>query len=65
MIHCDRPKLFVQGGLDEFGSPAELTRFVARLDEPKTLKVIEDADHFFAGHLDELAQTVTDFIAKG
>ncbi|MFL6274435.1 MAG: alpha/beta hydrolase [Blastocatellia bacterium] len=65
LIHCDRPKLFVQGALDEFGSPDELARFVTRLDEPKTLKVIEDADHFFAGHLDELAQTVADFIAKG
>src|SRR5947207_13797880 len=64
LIHCDRPKLFVQGALDEFGTPAELTRFVARLDEPKALKIIQGADHFFAGHLDELAQTVSDFIAQ-
>jgi len=64
LIHCDRPKLFVQGALDEFGSVAELTRFVARLDEPKTLKIIDGADHFFAGHLDELAQAVGDFIAQ-
>src|SRR5581483_6828432 len=55
LIHCDRPKLFVQGELDEFGSPAELTRFVERLDEPKNLKIIAGADHFFAGHLDEMA----------
>jgi uncharacterized protein len=64
LIHCDRPKLFVQGALDEFGTPAELTHFVTRLDEPKTLKIIEGADHFFAGHLDELAQTISDFIAQ-
>ena len=64
LIHCDRPKLFVQGALDEFGTPAELTRFVARLDEPKALKIIQGADHFFAGHLDELAQTISDFIAQ-
>ena len=64
LMHCERPKLFVQGALDEFGTPAELTRFVARLDEPKTLKIIEGADHFFAGHLDELAQAVSDFIAQ-
>jgi alpha/beta superfamily hydrolase len=64
LVHCDRPKLFVQGALDEYGPPAELARFVDRLDEPKTLKIIDGADHFFEGHLDELAQAVADFIAR-
>jgi alpha/beta superfamily hydrolase len=64
LVRCDWPKLFVQGELDEFGPPAELARFVERLEEPKTLKIIAGADHFFAGYLDELAQTVADFIAR-
>jgi len=64
LVHCDRPKLFVQGALDEYGPPAELTRFVDKLDEPKTLKIIAGADHFFEGHLDELAQAIADFIAR-
>lgn len=64
LVHCDRPKLFVQGALDEFGPPDELTRFVDRLDEPKTLKIIDGADHFFEGHLTELAQAVANFIAR-
>ena len=64
LVHCDRPKLFVQGALDEFGSPAKLTRFVDRLDEPKQLAIIAGADHFFAGHLDELGDTVARFIAQ-
>lgn len=64
LAHCKQPKLFVQGALDEFGSPAELTHFVETLDEPKTFKIIEGADHFFEGHLVELAQVVADFIAK-
>jgi alpha/beta superfamily hydrolase len=63
LVHCDRPKLFVQGALDEYGPPAELARFVDRLDEPKTLKIVDGADHFFEGHLDELAQAVAGFIA--
>jgi alpha/beta superfamily hydrolase len=63
LVHCDRPKLFVQGALDEFGSPTELARFVDLLDEPKQLKVIAGADHFFDGHLDELGDTVAQFIA--
>ncbi len=64
LVHCDRPKLFVQGALDEYGPPAVLARFVDRLDEPKTLRIIDGADHFFEGHLDELAQAVADFIAR-
>jgi alpha/beta superfamily hydrolase len=59
---CDRPKLFVQGGLDEFGSTEDLERFVAGLSGPKTLKVIEGAGHFFEGRLEELGQAVSDFI---
>ncbi|MFL6214678.1 MAG: alpha/beta hydrolase [Blastocatellia bacterium] len=64
LVHCDRPKLFVQGALDEFGPPATLTGFVDRLDEPKQLAIIAGADHFFAGHLDELGDTVARFIAQ-
>ena len=62
VIRCDKPKLFVQGALDEYGSREDLEKFVARLDEPKSLKIIEGADHFFEGHLPELAQSVSEFI---
>jgi uncharacterized protein len=62
VMACDKPKLFVQGGLDEFGRPADLERFVAKLSEPKTLKIIEGADHFFEGRLAELEKAVSDFI---
>src|SRR5690349_3553140 len=64
LIHCALPKLFVQGALDEFGPPTELSRFVDRLIEPKQLTIIAGADHFFAGHLDELGDTVAQFIAQ-
>jgi alpha/beta superfamily hydrolase len=59
---CNKPKLFVQGSLDEFGSPADLETLFAVLDEPKQMKVIEGADHFFEGHLIELSQAVRDFV---
>ncbi|HXG64313.1 MAG TPA: hypothetical protein VNO70_04340, partial [Blastocatellia bacterium] len=64
VIHCDKPKLFVQGAEDEHGSVADLERFFARLDEPKHLKVIAGTDHFFEGHLDELMQAVSEFIRQ-
>jgi uncharacterized protein len=61
---CKKPKLFVQGELDEFGPPEELERLVDTFDEPKELKIIPDADHFFDGHLTELQQAVSSFIAR-
>ncbi|HXG93108.1 MAG TPA: alpha/beta fold hydrolase [Blastocatellia bacterium] len=64
IVECSQPKLFVSGALDEFCSPADLENFVARLSEPKQLRIIEGADHFFEGHLPELAQAVSDFINR-
>jgi uncharacterized protein len=62
VAQCDKPKLFVQGSLDQYGSKEDLERFVAGLAEPKSLKIIEGADHFFEGHLQELSQAVSQFI---
>lgn len=59
---CNKPKLFVQGALDEFGSAEDLKRFVATLEGVNQLEIIEGADHFFEGHLPEVFQAVTDFI---
>lgn len=64
VTQCKKPKLFVQGALDEFGSPEELERLIETFDEPKELKIIPDADHFFDGHLIELQQAVSSFIAR-
>jgi alpha/beta superfamily hydrolase len=61
---CAKPKLFVQGALDEFGSAADIESLFARLTAPKRLKVIGGADHFFEGQLEELAQAVKDFIKE-
>ena len=61
---CNKPKLFVQGSLDEVGSAQDLAKLFESLDEPKELKIIEGADHFFDGHLPELAAAVSAFIAS-
>lgn len=62
VTYCDKPKLFVQGALDEYGSREDLEKFVARLSDPKSSKIIEGADHFFEGKLPDLAQAVSEFI---
>lgn len=53
-----RPRLFVQGGEDQFGGGAAIRELVARTEEPRRIEVIEGADHFFTGRLDELQTAV-------
>jgi alpha/beta superfamily hydrolase len=54
----DKPRLFVQGGGDEFGGADAIRAVVEPLPEPKSLVVIEGADHFFTGRLDEVHAAV-------
>jgi uncharacterized protein len=63
VAQCQKPKLFVQGSLDQFGASKDLERLFATLDEPKELKIIEGADHFFEGHLTELQHAIANFVA--
>jgi len=65
LAHCNKPKLLVQGSNDQYGSIDQLEMFFASLDEPKQLRIIDGADHFFEGHLPELAEAVTKFIESG
>jgi alpha/beta superfamily hydrolase len=59
---CDKPKLFIQGGADQFGSVEDLEKFVAGMKGSSQTKIIDGADHFFEGRLDEMQQAVTEFI---
>jgi hypothetical protein len=59
---CDRPKLFVQGEHDQFGSPGDLRKYLEMVAEPKQIAIIEGADHFFEGRLNELGEVVSRFI---
>ncbi len=52
------PRLFVQGEHDSFGSGERLEELVGGVPEPRRLVVVAEADHFFAGKLDELQQAV-------
>jgi alpha/beta superfamily hydrolase len=59
-----QPRLFVQGGNDEFGNAARIRDVVAPLPEPKSLVVIDGADHYFTGRLDEVHATVSQWAAS-
>lgn len=51
---CTKPKLFVQGGRDPYGSPDRLETLVRSLPDSNEVKIVPDADHFFVGKLDQL-----------
>jgi uncharacterized protein len=55
------PALFVVGEKDRFGPPDKLRDFVGDSGE---IVVIPGADHFFAGHLDELEATIRAFLER-
>lgn len=59
---CDKPKLLLQGSMDEFGSVADLQNFYNRLTGEKVMRVIENADHFFEGKLPEMGAALAEFI---
>jgi alpha/beta superfamily hydrolase len=55
---CTAPKIFIQSTQDQYGPRAELEAMYERFAAPKELHWVEAADHFFAGALDELEETV-------
>ena len=61
---CSKPKLLVSGDRDQFGSPAQLEKLAESLPEPRQLVLIEGADHFFEGHLEEMRETIDGWIQQ-
>ena len=55
---CGKPKLFVSGDRDQFGTPAQLEKLVAGIPDPKRLVLIAGGDHFFEGRLRELRDAI-------
>ncbi len=59
-----KPKLIVQGTRDPFGPQKEVEELFASLTEPKQLRWIEGADHFFTGRLDEVQSALRSFLLE-
>jgi uncharacterized protein len=59
-----KPKLFVSGSRDRFGPREKLEALVASIPEPKKLVVIDGADHFFEGRLDELREVIEGWVSE-
>ena len=62
LASTSKPKLFVQGDRDEHGPVERLRARLARVALPRELVVIEGADHFFTGLLDELEGAIAKWL---
>jgi len=60
---CSKPKLFVHGSDDEYGAAGKVQTLVASLPGRNHLEVVEGADHFFKGKLDQVDRAITSWIA--
>ena len=56
--NCVVPRIFIQSTRDQYGPVAELRPLVEALPEPKQLIWIDAQDHFFAGALEQLEESV-------
>jgi fermentation-respiration switch protein FrsA (DUF1100 family) len=57
-----KPKLIVQGTLDQYGPRADVEAFYNSLAEPKQVHWVQNADHFFTGKLEEVQRVLSDFL---
>ncbi len=65
LAECAKPKLIVQGEHDQYGPQSSLRPWYDALPAPKSLAVVPQADHFFAGHETELRDAITAYFASG
>jgi alpha/beta superfamily hydrolase len=59
-----KPKLFVHGENDQFGEVHKVQTLIESLPGENRLVVVPNADHFFAGKLDQLDQAITEWLVQ-
>ena len=64
LASCMKPKLFVSGDRDQFGTPVQLEKVIETVADPKKLILIPGADHFFEGRLSEMREAVAGWVSS-
>ena len=59
-----KPKLFVQGRLDQFGPPELMQPWFEAAAEPKRLDWIDHADHFFTERVEPLKAAIISYFGE-
>ena len=63
LSRCQKPKLIVQGSADEFGPLKSIEALFAAMPEPKKLVIVDGADHFLKGKLEQLGAAIDSWLA--
>jgi uncharacterized protein len=64
LSQCAKPKLFVHGSNDQFGDASKLNTLVASLPGENRLVIVDGADHFFLGKLDQVNAAIAEWMEK-
>ena len=59
---CQKPKILISGARDQYGPADSLKQLFAGLSEPKQLILIDGADHFFEGRLQEMQTAIHNWV---
>jgi uncharacterized protein len=59
---CPQPKLFISGARDPYGPKAQVEDVFYMAKQPAELVWINDADHFFAGKLDQVQLAIRNWV---
>jgi alpha/beta superfamily hydrolase len=62
--HCTIPKFFLSGDRDQFAPATQLEKVVASAAEPKRLRLIPSADHFFTGQLEPMQAALSGWLKE-
>jgi alpha/beta superfamily hydrolase len=64
LAKCEKPKLFVHGENDQFGDPSKLKSMVVSLPGENKVVIVEAADHFFVGKLDQVNRAIEEWVSE-
>jgi len=62
LMKCAKAKLFVHGSNDEFGDVKKVRQMVAALPGENEFVIVDRADHFFTGRIEELGKAITEWL---
>jgi alpha/beta superfamily hydrolase len=62
--NCVKPKLFLQGELDQFAARKSVEALFKEVPEPKKLVFFAEADHFFRSKLDKVGAAIDAWIVE-
>jgi uncharacterized protein len=63
LMHCPKPKLFVHGSNDMYGAVDKLKAVVAAVPGENKIVIVDEADHFFVGKLDQVDAAITNWMS--